>query len=251
MADMLTRRLVRLCTRPLYRASNPYLTRMSQPGVWKPLVWIDCEMTGLDHTHDRIIEICCIITDGHLKVIDNNCFESVVHCDKEVMDKMNPWCLEHHGASGLIEKVLASSKTKEEVEDELLHFIKRYVPEQRTGLLAGNSVHMDRLFMLKDFPKVLQHLHYRIVDVSTIMEVSFRHNPALASQQPKKVQAHTARQDILESIQQLQWYVDNYFKPPEEAGSQDKRTTSDVETQGADKAPVIEEPVPKRSRHDQ
>lgn len=247
---MLTLKFPRLFICSLHRASNPYLTRMSQPGVWKPLVWIDCEMTGLDHTQDSIIEICCIVTDGHLRIVDDNCFESVVHCDKDIMDKMNPWCIEHHGASGLTEKVLASIKTKEEVESELLRHIKKYVPERRVGVLAGNSVHMDRLFMLKDFPKVLQHLHYRVVDVSTIMEVSFRHNPELAAQQPKKLQAHTAKQDILESIQQLQWYMDHYFKPPENSDTVDKRTNTDVVTQSDKQTTNAQEPLNKKSRHE-
>lgn len=196
--------------------------------IWKPLVWIDCEMTGLNHNSDKIIEICCIITDGHLSVIDENCYESVIHCEKSILDQMSTWCVEHHGSSGLTQKVLESDKTREKVEEELLQFIKKYIPEPRTGVLSGNSVHMDRLFMLKDFPRVLEHLHYRIVDVSSIMEVAFRHNPNLASQQPKKEAAHTARKDILESIQQLRWYMDNYFKPPESSNALDKRSITDA-----------------------
>lgn len=233
----------------LYRPSNPYLSKMSETrSIWKPLVWIDCEMTGLNHNSDRIIEICCIITDGRLSVVDNNCYESVIHCDKSTLDQMGPWCVEHHGSSGLTQRVLESDKTREQVEEELLQFIKKYVPEPRTGLLSGNSIHMDRLFMLKDFPRVLEHLHYRIVDVSTIMEVSFRHNPGLASQQPKKAGAHTAKQDILESIQQLRWYMDNYFKPPEGSDTLDKRTIS--EASGEDTQQLEGERDSKRTRQE-
>ncbi|CAL9737990.1 oligoribonuclease, mitochondrial [Monosporozyma servazzii] len=183
----------------------------------KPIVWIDCEMTGLDHKNDRIIEICCIITDGNLNILDkdphgDNCYESVIHCDKEIMDQMNEWCIEHHGSSGLTAKVVESKKTKEQVESELLAYIKRFIPDRNVGILAGNSIHMDKLFMLKDFPKIIDHLFYRLIDVSTIMEVSRRHNPELASVLPKKVTAHTAKKDILESIAQLKWYMEHYLK---------------------------------------
>lgn len=184
--------------------------------VTKPLVWVDCEMTGLDHTKDRIIEICCIITDGDLKVVEDNCYESVIHYDNTVMDSMNEWCIDHHGASGLTKKVLESDKTREQVEQELLDFIKKYVPKPRVGLLAGNSVHMDRLFMLREFPKVVEHLFYRLVDVSSIMEVCSRHNPSLARVAPRKQQSHTAKSDILESIEQLRWYRSHYLKSPQE-----------------------------------
>lgn len=189
--------------------------------ISKPIVWIDCEMTGLDHTKDQIIEVCCIITDGNLNILDkdpvgNKCYESVIHCDKAVMDMMDEWCIEHHGASGLTKKVIDSTKTKEQVEKELLNYIKRFIPEKNVGILAGNSIHMDRLFMLKDFPKVIDHLFYRLIDVSTIMEVSQRHNPELASVIPRKEAAHTAKKDILESIRQLKWYMDHYLKAPME-----------------------------------
>ncbi|EJS42787.1 rex2p [Saccharomyces arboricola H-6] len=193
--------------------------------LFKPLVWIDCEMTGLDHVNDRIIEICCIITDGHLTPVKTpdgqgeSHYESVIHYGPEVMGKMNQWCIEHHGDSGLTAKVLASDKTLAQVEDELLEYIRRYIPDKNIGVLAGNSVHMDRLFMVREFPKIIDHLFYRIVDVSSIMEVARRHNPALQARNPKKEAAHTAYSDINESIAQLQWYMDNYLKPPQETES--------------------------------
>ncbi len=204
--------------------SQPYLLkpklRKMETSNTKPLVWIDCEMTGLDHVNDEIIEICCIVTDGKLKNLDTEtkeqCYESVVHCPKEKLDAMDQWCLDHHGSSGLMDKVLASKKTKEQVEEELLNYLQKWIPEKRVGILAGNSVHMDRLFMLKDFPRVVQYLHYRIVDVSSIMEVARRHNPSLTAVVPKKEAAHTAKSDILESISQLQWYMDHYLKSEEE-----------------------------------
>lgn len=182
----------------------------------KPLVWIDCEMTGLDHTRDQIIEICCLITDGDLNLIDPIGYESVVHCPKEILDGMDEWCTEHHGASGLTKRVLECNKDSKQVEKELLEYLRRNIPKERVGVLAGNSVHMDRLFMLKDFPAVINHLFYRIVDVSSISEVLVRHNPKLATLLPRKKASHTARADILESIAQLKWYREHYLKSPEE-----------------------------------
>lgn len=206
-----------------FKRRNRYLENRLMNGsqeeknaLFKPLVWIDCEMTGLDHHKDKIIEICCIVTDGNLNVVQDNCYESVIHYGPDVMGSMNDWCIEHHGASGLTQKVLESVKTREQVEEELLQFVKRYIPDSRVGLLAGNSVHMDRLFMLKDFPKVVDHLFYRLIDVSSVMEICSRHNPKLARMVPRKEKNHTAKSDILESIEQLQWYRDHYLKSEQE-----------------------------------
>lgn len=180
----------------------------------KPIVWVDCEMTGLDvFGDDNIIEICCLITNGNLEIVDEEGFESTIYYPQSRLDKMNEWCIETHGKSGLTAKVLANPDRKLEiVENELLDYIKKYVPKERTALLAGNSIHMDRFFMMKEFPKVTDHLHYRNIDVSTIMEVGYRHNPDLMKYQPKKIGSHTARSDILESIAQLKWYREHYLK---------------------------------------
>ncbi|EGW30080.1 uncharacterized protein SPAPADRAFT_63701 [Spathaspora passalidarum NRRL Y-27907] len=185
----------------------------------KPLVWIDCEMTGLDvFGGDNIIEICCIITDGNLNIVDEVGYESTIYYPKERLDEMNPWCIETHGKSGLTQKILDHpEQTLEKVQRELLEYIKKYIPEQRTGLIAGNSVHMDKFFMMKEFPEVIEHLHYRLIDVSSIMETGYRHNPALMKCCPKKVQLHTAKSDILESINQLKWYVKYYLKSESES----------------------------------
>ncbi|SCU90901.1 LANO_0D10220g1_1 [Lachancea nothofagi CBS 11611] len=211
-----------LTSRPIDRVKSVMSTGNSKEAtveskdISKPIVWVDCEMTGLDHTKDNIIEICCIITDGDLNIVDEEGYESVVHCDKEILEGMDEWCVDHHGSSGLTQKVLESSKTTQQVEDELLAYVQKYIPTERKGVLAGNTVHMDRLFMLREFPKVVKHLFYRIIDVSTIMEVSFRHNSELASVFPRKKGAHTARADILESIAQLKWYREHYLKSTDE-----------------------------------
>lgn len=179
---------------------------------YKPIVWIDCEMTGLDTVKDHIIEICCIVTDGDLNIVDPG-YESVVHYDKSILDQMNEWCIEHHGSSGLTKKVIESNKSLNEVEDELYQYIKRFT-SPKAAVLAGNTVHMDRVFMIREFPKVLDHLHYRIIDVSSFSEFGHRHNPELLKTCPRKREAHTAKADILESIAQLKWIRDNYFIAP-------------------------------------
>ncbi|RCK67384.1 Oligoribonuclease, mitochondrial [Candida viswanathii] len=184
----------------------------------RPIVWVDCEMTGLDVLgKDHIIEICCLITDKNLELVDETGFESTIYYPKSRLDEMDEWCTETHGRSGLTAKVLAHpERTLQVVETELLEYIKKYVPKERVALLGGNSVHMDRFFMMKEFPRVTDHLHYRNIDVSSIMEVGWRHNPDLMKVQPKKVTAHTAKSDILESIAQLKWYRKYYLKLKEE-----------------------------------
>lgn len=209
---MLRNIVSRLFSRQATDAVKPPKRKLSQP-LYKPLVWIDCEMTGLDISKDHIIEICCIITDGHLNVIDPVGYESTVYVSKKVLDNMNEWCVNQHGLLGLTAKVLANpQQTLAKVQAELLEYIQSYVPEPNTSLLAGNSVHMDKFFMMKEFPQVIEHLHYRLVDVSSIMEVGFRHNPELMKKYPKKKGAHTAKSDIMESIAQLKWYRDNYLR---------------------------------------
>lgn len=184
--------------------------------LYKPLVWVDCEMTGLDVATDNIIEICCIITDGHLNVVDEDAYELTVYYPKSRLDSMNEWCIKQHGESGLVDKVIAHpGQNLAKVQDELLHYIQRYIPDQRVGIMAGNTIHMDKFFMMKEFPKVIDHLHYRLIDVSSIMEMGWRHNPGLMEKQPRKKGAHTAKSDILESILQLRWFREHYLKGPE------------------------------------
>lgn len=109
---------------------------------------------------------------------------------------------------------MESTKSLEQVEEELYEYIKKFTVESK-AVLAGNTVHMDRCFLMREFPKVIDHLHYRIIDVSSISEFIRRHNPELYNKVPKKREAHTAKSDILESIAQLKWYREHYFKGPE------------------------------------
>ncbi|KAL1941432.1 hypothetical protein VTO73DRAFT_7249 [Trametes versicolor] len=178
-----------------------------------PLVWIDCEMTGLDPRTDRIIEIAVLITNGNLEVMDEG-VSYIIRTDKEVLDKMGDWCQDTHGASGLTEACLDSPYTKDFVEQQVLNYIKRWIPKDRTGVLAGNSVHMDRAFLVGEMPSIVDWLHYRIVDVSSIKEIARRWYRTSSPSTPYQEPAHRALDDIKGSIRELQWYRKNLFLPP-------------------------------------
>lgn len=176
-----------------------------------PLVWIDCEMTGLNPRTDKILEIAVIITNGDLQLVDEG-LEFVIRTDKEYLDKMDEWCTKQHGSSGLTQACLSSPHTKEFVSSEVLAYIKKWIPERRTGVLAGNSVHADRGFLSEEMPEVIDWLHYRIVDVSSIKELARRWFPK--KQRPEHGESkHRALDDIRGSIKELQWYRSNIFIP--------------------------------------
>ncbi|KAI4179738.1 MAG: hypothetical protein L6R41_007667 [Letrouitia leprolyta] len=180
-----------------------------------PLVWIDCEMTGLDVDNDEIISICCFITDPQLRLLDDKGWEAVIHLDKSRLDAMDDWCKSTHGRSGLTAASIASTTTAEEAANNLHAYIEKYVPRSRTGVLAGNSVHADKAFLRKPpFDSVIRHLHYRIFDVSTIQEAARRWAPIdVLDKAPLKQGLHQAREDILESIAEARFYRDVFFKP--------------------------------------
>ncbi|ORZ37064.1 ribonuclease H-like domain-containing protein, partial [Catenaria anguillulae PL171] len=189
-------------------------SRPSTTPIFKPLVWIDCEMTGLDLKKDFIIEIACIITDGYLNIVAES-DEIIIHQPQSVMDAMNAWCVEHHGQSGLTAAVLTSTVSMRDAEARILAFIEKHVPDRGLGVLAGNSVHADKQFLQKDMPRIVDHLSYRIVDVSTIKELAARWYPALFDKKPAKKLAHRALDDIRESIDELKWYQSHLFIPAE------------------------------------
>ncbi|KAL0469237.1 oligoribonuclease [Neurospora intermedia] len=177
------------------------------------LVWIDCEMTGLDPDQDAIIEIYCFITDEQLNLLDRTGWGTVIHQTKARMDAMDEWCTQVHGNSGLMAAVLASTVTPEQAADGLLAYIQKYVPNKRMALLAGNSVHADRAFLRKEpYDRVVDHLHYRILDVSSLKEAARRWCPHIASGAPTKQGLHTAKEDILESIAEARYYRSAIFQ---------------------------------------
>ncbi|KAH8548209.1 ribonuclease H-like domain-containing protein [Umbelopsis sp. PMI_123] len=169
-------------------------------------------MTGLDLAKDHLIEIAVLITNGNLDIVAKGP-ELVIHQPKSVMDNMNGkyWCIEHHGASGLTQQVLESKISVQEAEAQVLDFIVKHVPESRVAQLAGNSVHCDKRFLEKEMPKVVDHLHYRIVDVSTVKELARRWYPETYNALNKKG-AHRAMGDIIESIEELKFYRQKIFK---------------------------------------
>jgi oligoribonuclease len=171
-------------------------------------------MTGLNPDTDAIIEIFCLITNDQLELVDNAGWGTLVHQPKERMDLMDEWCTRTHGNSGLTAAVIASTVTAEQAADELLAYIRTHVPDKRVALLAGNSVHADQAFLRKEpYSKVLDHLHYRILDVSSIKEAARRWCPKVASKVPAKKGLHTAKEDILESIEEARYYKSTLFQP--------------------------------------
>lgn len=175
----------------------------------KPIVWIDLEMTGLDVENHTILEIACLVTDGKLnRVVEGPSL--VIHQSDKILAAMNEWCIENHGKSGLTQRVRESTISVEEAEEQVLHFIERYVPPGQAPL-AGNSVHADLAFLKRYMPKIANYLHYRIVDVSTVQELAMRWNIKTAKKAPRKIMRHTALSDIYESLEQLRFYKDSIF----------------------------------------
>jgi oligoribonuclease len=170
-------------------------------------------MTGLDTENDTIMSLAAFVTDANMNLIDEAGYEAVVHHSKEQLDRMGDWCTQHHGQSGLTQACLDSSTTAEDAADGLLQYIKKYVPERRTGLLAGNSVHADKSFLVQPPYKIVtDHLHYRILDVSSIKEAARRWAPKeVLKKIPRKQMLHEARADILESIEEARFYRETFF----------------------------------------
>ncbi|KAG6487357.1 oligoribonuclease-like [Zingiber officinale] len=180
-----------------------------------PLVWIDLEMTGLHIDVDRILEIACVITDGKLtKSVDGP--DLVIKQPKECLDKMGEWCRDHHAASGLTERVLKSTVTETDAENQVIDFVKKHVGSQ-TPQLAGNSIYMDFLFLKKYMPSLAAMFSHVLVDVSSIMALCIRWFPKEKKNAPEKTQRHRAMDDIKESINELKYYKQAIFKAPNNA----------------------------------
>ena len=143
----------------------------STPTTMPPIVWVDLEMTGLDITNDVILEIAVLLTDDspELKPLAVDAqLHLVLHQPMEVLSNMNEWCKSHHGTSGLTQRVLLSTTTAQQAEDQVLAFLEKFQVSKGVGLLAGNSVHVDKQFLCKEMPRFVEFLHYRILDVSTV-----------------------------------------------------------------------------------
>jgi oligoribonuclease len=173
----------------------------AQPDV---LVWIDCEMTGLDLELDEIVEVAVVVTDYELKPLDPG-FNVVIKPDQSALDHMGEFVTQMHTESGLITEI-PNGVTLAEAEYEVLEYILKFVPEAATAPLAGNTIGTDRAFLAKYMPRVDGHLHYRSVDVSSIKELARRWYPRAYFQAPVKNGGHRALADILESIRELDYY---------------------------------------------
>ncbi|KAJ3163114.1 hypothetical protein HDU86_002283 [Geranomyces michiganensis] len=185
-----------------------------QPRFCKdPIVWIDLEMTGLDLAKDHIIEIAVLVTDGDLNVVAEGP-EIIIHADKKLLDGMDDWCKQHHGASGLIGASLAATATAASAESAVLAFLQTHIENPRTAPLGGNSVHVDRMFLHKEMPQLVNFLHYRIIDVSTVKECVRRWIPLVADGAPTKALSHRAMDDIRESVAELRYYRRAAFVQP-------------------------------------
>ena len=174
------------------------------------LVWIDCEMTGLDLDHDALIEVSVLVTDGDLVPLDPG-IDIVIHADDALLDGMTEVVRDMHAHSGLTEEVRASTVSLTDAEQQVLAYIKRFVPERRTAPLCGNSIATDRGFIARDMPELDDHLHYRMIDVSSVKELARRWFPRVYYAQPKKGLAHRALADIKESVRELDYYRKTVF----------------------------------------
>jgi oligoribonuclease len=173
------------------------------------LVWLDCEMSGLDPEKERLLEIAVVITGPDLTPrIDGPVL--VIHQSDEVLDGMDAWNKGTHGRSGLIDKVKASTLDEAAAEKLLLEFISRYIPKQGSPM-CGNTIGQDRRFLVKYMPKLEAYFHYRNLDVSTLKELAKRWKPAAYSSF-KKQQAHTALADVHESIEELAHYRSTFLR---------------------------------------
>ncbi len=165
------------------------------------ILWVDLEMTGLDEDHDVILEVAAIVTDWKFNELAT--YETVIHQSDEVLEHMNPWCIDQHGASGLTERARQSTISQKKAETQLVAFINKHFVADQPVLLAGNSIHMDRRFISAQWPRVEAKLHYRMLDVSAwkvVFEGKYKKKFA-------KPQDHRALGDIRGSIMELQYYL--------------------------------------------
>ncbi len=177
------------------------------------LVWLDMEMSGLDPARERILEIATIITDGQLTEIATGP-ELVIHQSDEVLAAMDDWNRTHHGASGLVDRVKASTVSDGDAEAQTLAFINAHCGPKDRPVLAGNSIHQDRRFIRRYMPVLDARLHYRMVDVSTVKELARRWFPQITAKQPAKTDSHRALDDVRESIAELRYYRASVFQAP-------------------------------------
>lgn len=207
------------------------------------LVWIDCEMTGLDLANDALIEIAALVTDPDLVPLGEG-VDVVIHASDEALANMPEVVVDMHAKSGLTEEVRASTVTLAEAEKLVLDYVREHVPDARTAPLCGNSIATDRGFIARDMPELDAHLHYRMIDVSSIKELCRRWYPRIYYAQPEKGLAHRALADVRESVRELEYYRRTAFVPlPGPSTDEARAAASDVlaaDAAGAGAAEALE-----------
>lgn len=209
------------------------------------LVWIDCEMTGLELGKDALIEIAALVTDGELNILGEG-VDVVIHAKDDVLASMPEAVRRMHERSGLTEEVRNSTVSLAQAEQAVLDYLRQHVPEGRSAPLAGNSIATDRGFIARDMPTLDQYLHYRMVDVSSIKELCRRWFPRVYYAQPEKGLAHRALADVHESIRELAYYRRTAFVPQPGPSSEEAQTIASEllegeEVGGTQRAQEVEE----------
>ena len=195
------------------------------------LVWIDCEMTGLELGSDLLVEIAALVTDSELVVLGEG-VDIVIGATAEQLERMPPVVQEMHASSGLTEAVLASTVTVREAEEQVLAYLQQWISEPRKAPLCGNSIGTDRAFITRDMAELDGFLHYRMVDVSSIKELARRWYPRAYFNSPKKAGGHRALADIRESIQELRYYREAIFVPQPGPTSEQAQAAAAAVTDG-------------------
>ncbi len=185
------------------------------------IVWIDCEMTGLSLADDALIEVAALVTDYELNQLGDG-VDVVIAPPAAALEQMGEFVREMHTTSGLLEE-LASGVTLEQAQREVLDYVTEWVPEPRKAPLGGNTVGTDRGFLARDMPELEAHLHYRVIDVSSVKELSRRWYPRAYFSAPAKSGGHRALADIRESIAELRYYREAVFVDPPGRGSDELR----------------------------
>lgn len=209
------------------------------------LVWIDCEMTGLDLGSDRLLEVACLVTDAELNVLGDG-VDLVLAAPEESLAAMEPVVAQMHAASSLTAAVRQSRLSVREAERQILAYVREHVPEPRRAPLCGNSIATDRGFLARDMPELDAHLHYRMVDVSSVKELARRWYPRAYYAAPEKRGGHRALADIQESVRELRYYRQAVFVPPPGPTTEEARALAAAVLTQDDGA----RPVPPPDRQD-
>lgn len=175
------------------------------------IVWIDCEMTGLSLENDALIEVAVLVTDGELNILGEG-LDVLIKPEPAALEQMNDFVRNMHTVSGLLEE-LDGGTTMEDAQKQVLDYIKKYVPEGGKAQLGGNSIGTDKTFLVRDMPEVIDYLHYRVIDVSTIKELAKRWYEKALYNAPEKTGNHRALGDIKDSIDELRYYREAIFVP--------------------------------------